>query len=126
MKKLALLTICVGMTMGIFAQNAEIDKNEQAKSPLNKEQLVGIWKTANTTYTLDRSGASLVTLNNRSCPGTWVLEGNKLTISPKQLKWKKDDPCSTTMLLEVKSLSTSNLEVIESSLNREIQLVKHK
>ncbi len=126
MKKPVLLTISTCVVMAIFAQGSETVIKEPAKSPLNKELLAASWKGGNTTYVFDKTGASLLIINGHNCPGTWALEGNTLTISPKKLKWRKGDPCSETSVLEVKNLNANGLEMIETTGQRELHLTRQK
>jgi hypothetical protein len=126
MKKLVLVTICACVATAIFAQSAETTKKDEAQAPIKKKLLAATWKASDATYAFDKSGTSQVIINNRTCPGTWALDGKTLTITPKKLMWKQGDPCSKTIVLEVKSLSATGLEVIEATGQKELHLTKQK
>ena len=91
---------------------------------INKALVVAKWKIGDTEYTFKKNGTSLVTVDNRECPGTWELRGKNLIINPKKLMYKKDDPCSKTKVLQIISVSVNDLHVFDKAKKKEFHLSK--
>jgi hypothetical protein len=92
---------------------------------LNKDLLVGRWSAGNEDITLTKSGASYISINNKTCPGTWTLSGKTLVIIPTKMMRKKGDPCSSDRAWQVTSVSTMNLELIDEAKNQ-LHLTRQK
>jgi len=81
----------------------------------NKDLLPGRWSAGNEDITLTKSGSSFITINEKTCPGTWTLSGKTLAIIPTKMMRKKGDPCSTDRAWQVTSVSTTQLELTDIS-----------
>jgi len=144
MKKVILIAISAYLSIAVFAQNDKPNQTKDEKNPslnkasaankkegpgataFNKELLLAFWKDGKEEYTFNKNGTSQVKIDNRTCPGTWILENKTLTIKPKKLMWKKSDPCGTTKVLEVISLSRGSLHVIDTKEKKELHLRKEE
>jgi hypothetical protein len=107
-----------------FAQSSS--KEEAKTVSINKDLLAARWTAGDADITFHKDGTSQIIVNNRTCPGTWVVEGKTLTVSPKKLMWNKEDPCSKTRVYEVTSLKANSLELVETAGKAELHLKKQK
>jgi hypothetical protein len=82
---------------------------------LNKDLLVGRWTAGNEDITLTKSGSSFITINEKTCPGTWTLSGKTLVIVPTKMMRKKGDPCSSDRAWQVTSVSMTNLDLTDEA-----------
>ncbi len=122
-----MVCICLLIMSLSFKTHAQGIAPEELKSPAyGKELIAAKWKAGNTEYAFDINGTSIVTTSDRQCPGTWVLSNKTLTISPKKLMWKKADPCSKTMVLEIKNISAEAMDITDMQTNKELHLTKLK
>ena len=118
------LVIVMSVTINAYSQKAQV--GEAKSHTLNKDMLLGKWKIDSEVYTFDLSGTSLVEINGRECPGTWILNKNTLTINPRKLKWRKDDPCSKTKVLQILEITNDKLVTMEKEGEKELYFTKQK
>jgi hypothetical protein len=121
---LALIFVVAVMSTGtnVYSQSAEA---AEAHSPaINKDLVAAKWKIGDTEYTFHKDGTSLVTIDKRECPGTWQLRGKMLIINPKKLMYKKDDPCSRSLALQIINVSANDLHVFDQTKKKEFHLAK--
>ena len=119
-----LIVIAISITTNVYSQKTE--KWESKSQTINSAMLIGKWKVDNDEYTFDKSGTSLIQISGRECPGSWILNGNTLTINPKKLMWKKDDPCSKTKVLEIVKISNDNLVATDKEGEKKLHFTKQK
>ena len=117
-----LLFIALASFSTAYSQRTKHNKTKSHAS--NKELLAATWKAGDIEYTFDKNGTSLITVDGRNCPGTWVLDGKTLTITPKKLMYRKDDPCSKTRVFEVKAISVKDMELVGKEGNAELHFIK--
>ena len=98
---------------------------EPASKSLNKDLLVARWKAGNEDITLTKSGESYITINEKTCPGTWALRGKTLYISPARVMTRKGDPCSTDRAWQVTNLSATQLDMVDEAKNQ-LHLTRQK
>ena len=122
---IACTSLVVAMTVSThsFAQSGIAP--EELQSPAYSKDLVSAkWKAGNVEYTFSKDGKSIVAINGRECPGTWIMKNKTITINPRKLKWKKGDPCIKTRVLDVKSITATEMDIIEKEGNKPLHLIK--
>lgn len=108
----------------IFTATNAYSQTSGTGEAINKDLLVAKWKIGDTEYIFKRNGTSLVTVDNKECPGTWELRGKTLIINPKKLMYKKDDPCSKTKVLQIISVNVNDLHIFDKAKKKELHLAK--
>lgn len=97
-----------------------------SKAPaIDREFIAAKWQTGNDVYVFNTNHTSEVILSGRSCPTTWTVEGNTITINPKKYNWKHADPCGKVRTFEVKRLTEDDMVVINAD-KQELHLTRQK
>ena len=123
---LASVSLVAAMLSGAPASAQTGTSKEPRSLELNNDAIAAKWKAGDLQYALQKTGASMVTISGRECPGTWVLRGETVTISPKKWNWKKADPCSLTRVLEVVTVSADGMDVIDAATRTQLHLVRQQ
>jgi hypothetical protein len=116
--------VMVVAAMAISTNSYSQKAGETATVPA-RNQVIAKWKAGKAIYNFNQDGTSLISIDKRECPGTWVLSGNTLTVNPKRLLWKKADPCSQTKVFKIISVKADQI-VIETESNKKIRLKKEQ
>jgi hypothetical protein len=117
--------VCLSLSVVLYSTHAQTTGTLPLQGgEWNHDLLSAKWKTGDMIYDLKKDGASMVTVSGRECPGTWTVKGNKVTITPKRLKWNKANPCSKSRTLEIENVKTQGMDVADPATGKEIRLVK--
>jgi|GEM_PF-4990981 len=106
------------------AATAQTSSTKAPQAQNNNDMIAGVWMAGDTKYALDKSGASIVTLGNKACPGTWAVKGNTLTISPKKMNWRQGDLCAQTMVLEVVNVTAEGMDLTDAATKIELHVIR--
>ena len=121
LRSLACMSLSVAMSF-IHAQAIAVLQPQEKE--WNHDMLIAKWKTGDIIYDLKKDGAIMVTISGRECPGTWTIKGNKVTIIPKKLRWKKADPCSKSGTLDIVHVNADGMDISDPVTEQELHLVK--
>jgi len=94
------------------------------KLEFNNDYVVGIWKFADEEYRFAKDNTIVYKHGTTSCSGTWVLEGDKITINLKGSIFGKLSPCDKTIVLDMVSFHENELQVNEKK--RALDLTRGK
>ncbi len=118
---------CLALILVFSSTHAQTDVvRKQQEKGWSTDLVIAKWKTGDMIYDLKKDGASIVTISGRECPGTWVVKGSKVLITPKKLKWKKEDTCSKTRSLDIISVSAESMDISDPVTEQEIHLAKQQ
>ena len=118
---------CLTLILVFSSTHAQTDVVwKQQEKGWSTDLVIAKWKTGDMIYDLKKDGASIVTISGRECPGTWVVKGSKVLITPKKLKWKKEDTCSKTRSLDIISVSAESMDISDPVTEQEIHLAKQQ
>jgi hypothetical protein len=119
--------VCMLLSVMLYSTHAQTTAALQPQGDeWNNAMLVAKWKTGDMIFDLKKDGSSMVTINGRECPGTWAVKDNKVTITPKRLKWKNGDPCSQPRTLQVINVTAEGMDISGAATGQEIHLVKQQ
>ena len=126
-RSIAFMSLVITMAVSSYTFAQQNIAPEELQSPgFDKTLLVGKWKAGDVEYAFEKNGTSVVMTKGKECPGTWVLKNKTVIVNPKKLAWKKDDPCSMTSVLEVKTITADDMQTVDKEGGNQLHWVRQK